>query len=58
MKLIDIFSRAKRRDAYPDEADAPARFADDRTDRSSMAELVRLLEEADEPPKGDRNAPP
>jgi hypothetical protein len=47
MKLIDFFSRAKRRGSYPEEIDAQARLANDRTDRSSMADLVRLLQKHD-----------
>ena len=45
MKLIDFFSRAKRRVSYPEEIDPQARLANDRADRSNMADLVRLLGE-------------
>ncbi|WP_407180256.1 hypothetical protein [Bradyrhizobium sp. STM 3562] len=46
MKLIDLFSRPRKRARHPDEI-AP-HVADHRTDRSSMAELVRLLREHDD----------
>ena len=49
MKLIDLFSPARKRRRPPDEIDPPSHaVTDDRTDRSSMAELVRLLREYDE----------
>jgi len=49
MKLTDLFSRARRRRArYPDKIEAPARLGNDGADHSSMADLVRLLKEADD----------
>ena len=55
MKLADLFSRARRRANYPDEIEAPARRGKDpghgAADRSSMADLVRLLKEADDAQK-------
>ena len=55
MKLTDLFSRAMR-PHYPGEVEAAARLAtrfgnhpgSKAADRSSMAELVRLLKEADD----------
>ena len=41
MKLADLFSQAQKRRRSPN-------IAEDRTDRSSMAELVRLLQEYEE----------
>lgn len=46
MKLIDLFARGRKQ--HPDETGASMSAAHDRTDRSSMADLVRLLEEHDE----------
>ncbi len=57
MKLIDLFSRTKRRAHYPNEIDPPVRLADDGADRSSMADLVRLLREFDEGLKGNGTRP-
>jgi hypothetical protein len=56
MKLTDLFSRARRRPHRADEIQTAARLAADFdsragsevTDRSSMAELVRLLKEAED----------
>jgi len=52
MKLTDLLSRARWRAHHSDERDVPTRsgtrLGDDLTDRSSMAELARLLKEADE----------
>ncbi len=48
MKLIDLLSPARRRRRHSDEIHSPGSLADRRTDRSSMAELVRLLQEHDE----------
>jgi len=41
MKLADLFSQAQKRRRSP-------KIAEDGTDRSSMAELVRLLQEYEE----------
>lgn len=49
MKLTDLFSRAPRRSPDAAEIDARLRVADDRTDRSSMAELARLLQQVEDP---------
>jgi hypothetical protein len=61
MKLTSLFSRAQRRVPHPDETDAPAGLVHDgtdhSTDRSSMAELVRLLHEVEEPPTGGDGQP-
>jgi hypothetical protein len=52
MKLTDLFSQARKRRRPPNELDPPDHPAtDDQTDRSSMAELVRLLREYDEAQK-------
>ena len=50
MKLIDLLRRDRKRSERSDEGVALARRADG-TDRSSMADLVRLLREADDAPK-------
>ncbi len=55
MKLTDLFSRARRRAHYPDRIEAPAPLV--AADRSSMADLVRLLKEADEAQKGSGPQP-
>src|SRR3974377_423043 len=60
MKLTNLFSRARGRARYPDEIKAPARLGKDvgndrgngAADRSSMADLVRLLKEADDAQEG------
>jgi hypothetical protein len=69
MKLTDLFWRARRRAPYPNEVDASARLGNGRgaglgndigsglADRSSMADLVRLLQEADEAQRGDGRQP-
>lgn len=52
MKLTDLFQRdRKHADRHTDIA-ASARGGSDAADRSSMADLVRLLREADEGQKG------
>jgi hypothetical protein len=52
MKLTDLLSQARKRRRPPNELNPPDHStADDRTDRSSMAELVRLLREYDEAQK-------
>ena len=56
MKLIDLILGARRR-TDADKAETSARFGNDSADRSSMAELVRLLKEADDA-QGGRNARP
>jgi hypothetical protein len=48
MKLTDLFSRARKRAHYPNEIEVPARLGNDAVDRSSMADLVRLLKEAED----------
>jgi hypothetical protein len=56
MKLTDLFSRAKRRPHHAVKIETAARLAAgfdsnvgrEVTDRSSMAELVRLLKEAED----------
>jgi len=57
MKLTDLFSRTKRRASYSDAIEAPAPAGHDVTDRSSMAELVRLLKEADDAQRGGGRQP-
>jgi hypothetical protein len=53
MKLIDLLLRASRRGhGRPDKVNSSG-IASDRSDRSSMAELVRLLQETDEAPTRD-----
>jgi hypothetical protein len=60
MKLTDLFSRARRWAHHVDEIETPARLGNrlgnglgnDVTDRSSMADLVRLLKEADDAQRG------
>jgi len=50
MKLIDLLLWTSRRGhARPDRTN-PSGIASDQSDRSSMAELVRLLQETDEAP--------
>ncbi len=46
MKLIDLFAHGRKQ--QPDETRPAMPIAHDRTDRSSMADLVRLLQEHDE----------
>ena len=61
MKLTDLFSRARKRahdPDYSDEIEAPARLGHDSADRSSMADLVRLLREADAAQNGSGTRPP
>jgi hypothetical protein len=61
MKLTQLFSRARQRAHYHNESQAPARHGgrvgnhpgNDVVDRSSMADLVRLLKEADDAQRGD-----
>ena len=48
MKLTDLFLRATRRAPSPDPIEVPAHFVEDRTDRSSMADLARLLQKFDD----------
>jgi hypothetical protein len=48
MKLADLFLRATRRASRPTPIEPQARFIDDGTDRSSMADLARLLQEFDD----------
>lgn len=45
MRLTDLFSRGRKLTDARGESEAPARVGND--DRSSMADLVRLLKEAD-----------
>lgn len=54
MKLTDLFARGRKRDQHADEIGPPAPAANDRADRSSMADLVRLLREHDDAPSGQR----
>ena len=52
MKLTELFSQARKRRRPPNELHTPEHpAADNQTDRSSMAELVRLLREYDEEQK-------
>lgn len=46
MKLIDLFAHGRKQ--HTDESGSSMPVAQDRTDRSSMADLVRLLQEHDE----------
>lgn len=46
MKLIDLFAHGRKQ--HPDETGSSISDAHDRTDRSSMADLVRLLQEHDD----------
>jgi hypothetical protein len=48
MKLIDLLLANRRGQRRPGEIDPSTRLASDRSDRSSMAELVRLLQTVDE----------
>jgi hypothetical protein len=56
MKLTDLFSRARRRPHHADKIETATRLAagfdnnagSEVIDRSSMAELVRLLKEAED----------
>ena len=61
MKLTDLFSRATRRARYPNEIEAPAGLGNElgngAPDRSSMADLVRLLKEADDAQKASGTRP-
>jgi len=57
MKLTELFSRAKRRMPYTDEIETPAPVGHDVADRSSMADLVRLLKEADDAQRGGGRQP-
>jgi hypothetical protein len=57
MKLTDLFWRDRNRADRPAELAAPARRAYDPADRSSMAELVRLLKEADDSQKTSGQQP-
>jgi hypothetical protein len=62
MKLTDLFfPRATRRAPYAAETDTRARVGNhagnDVTDRSSMADLVRLLKEADDAQTGGGRQP-
>jgi hypothetical protein len=51
MKLTDLFWRDRKRGGRPDDVAALARRGSDGADRSSMADLVRLLREADDAQK-------
>jgi hypothetical protein len=51
MKLTDLFWRDRKRADRPDDVPAPARRGNDGADRSSMADLVRLLREVDDAQK-------
>jgi hypothetical protein len=53
MKLIDLLLRTNRRGHGRPDGINPSGIASDRSDRSSMAELVRLLQETDEAPTRD-----
>ncbi len=61
MKLTDLFLSARRRSHHAGEIEASARLGNrvgnDLTDRSSMAELVRLLKEADDTQTGSGRHP-
>ncbi|WP_156927911.1 hypothetical protein [Bradyrhizobium sp. Tv2a-2] len=57
MKLTDLFWRDRKRADRPDHIPAPARRGNDGADRSSMAELVRLLREADDAQKNGGHRP-
>jgi len=58
MKLTDLFSRARRRaHDFPDETETPVGPGRDSADRSSMADLVRLLKEADDAQTGSGPRP-
>jgi hypothetical protein len=62
MKLTNLFRRARRRALYPNEIEAPPGFGNGlvgnhMADRSSMADLVRLLKEADDAQGGDGRQP-
>ncbi len=58
MKLTDLFFlRAARRAPYTGEIETSARGGRDVSDRSSMADLVRLLKEADDAQSGGGRQP-
>lgn len=57
MKLTDLFWRDRKRADRADDIAAAARVGSDLADRSSMADLVRLLREADEAQKGGGRQP-
>lgn len=48
MKLIDLLLANRGGRRRPGEIDPPTRLVSDRSDRSSMAELVRLLQTIEE----------
>jgi hypothetical protein len=58
MKLTDLFWRDRKRADRSDNIPGPVRRGNDGADRSSMADLVRLLREADDAQKnvGHRSA--
>ena len=56
MKLIDLLRRDRKRSERSEEGTALVRRVDG-TDRSSMADLVRLLREADDVPKSRGKQP-
>lgn len=45
--IADLLSRVRQRVRQPNEIDPPLHLANDPTDHSSMADLVRLLREHD-----------
>ncbi len=65
MKLTDLFLSARRRSHHAGEIEASARLGshvgnrmgNELTDRSSMADLVRLLKEADDTQTGSGRQP-
>jgi hypothetical protein len=57
MKLTNLFWRARRRAPYPGEVKAPPGLGNDMADRSSMADLVRLLKEAEDAQGSDGRQP-
>jgi hypothetical protein len=57
MKLTDLFWRTRRRTNHPDDIPPPAHRGGDGADRSSMADLVRLLKEADDAQNGSGRQP-
>jgi hypothetical protein len=57
MKLTDLFWRDRNSADPSAEPAAPARRGHDVADHSSMAELVRLLKEADDPQRTSGRQP-
>jgi hypothetical protein len=53
MKLTDLFARGRKQGQHPGDIALSLSVANERTDRSSMADLVRLLREHDERKSGN-----